>query len=280
VSIAVLLALALVGLAVGFTSGLVGIGGGVLIVPFLYFFYAHPSWSQVVLAQPLHTTVAHATSLFVIIPTALLGTRSYQKAKLIVWRAALPIALVSIFSAIAGARAALVAPGPLLRIGFGVFLLLTAAQLLLGRKENERPLRVRAPIVVITGLVVGFLSGLMGIGGGAVAAPLLIHVIGVRLKQAAATSLAIVAFASLAGTTTYALSGVQIAGMPPGSVGYIHVAAAIPILIASMISVRWGTLVNQRLPHWADGFRRRRSASASSAARGSQAGRTCHARLW
>jgi uncharacterized protein len=248
VTISVLLALLLVGLAVGFASGLVGIGGGVLTVPFLYFFYAHPDWSRALLRTDLHTTVAHATSLFVIIPTAVLGTRSYAKARLIVWRAALPIAVVSIFSAIAGARAALILPGPALRVGFGLFLLATAAQLLrAGKAEGEKPLRVTAPIVGITGLLVGFLSGLMGIGGGAVASPLLIHVIGVRLKQAAATSLAIVALASLAGTATYALSGLDIGGMPTGSVGYVHVAAALPILVGSMISVRWGTLVNQRL---------------------------------
>ena len=247
-TIGVLLALALVGLAVGFSSGLVGIGGGVLIVPFLYFFYAHPGWSHVVLPPALHTTVAHATSLFVIIPTAILGTRSYAKANLIVWRAALPIALVSIVSAIAGARAALVAPGPVLRLGFGVFLLVIAGQLMLARNETEeRPLHVNAPIVIGTGLVVGFLSGLLGIGGGAVAAPLLIHVIGVRLKQTAATSLAIVGVAAIAGTTTYALSGLHIQGMPPGSLGYVHASAALPILAGSLISVRWGTLVNQRL---------------------------------
>jgi len=248
VTIAVLLALALVGLAVGFSSGLVGIGGGVLIVPFLYFFYAHPSWSHVVLPSALHTAVAHATSLFVIIPTAILGTRSYAKAKLIVWQAALPIALVSIVSAVAGARVALVAPGPVLRIGFGVFLLATAAQLMFARKETEeRPLRLSAPILAGTGLVVGFLSGLLGIGGGAVAAPLLIHVIGIRLKQTAATSLAIVGVAAIAGTATYALSGLHIQNMPAGSIGYVHVAAALPILAGSLVSVRWGTLVNQRL---------------------------------
>jgi uncharacterized protein len=248
VTVSVLLALLLVGLAVGFTSGLVGIGGGVLTVPFLYFFYAHPGWSHALLRSDLHTTVAHATSLFVIIPTAILGTRSYAKARLIVWRAALPIAVVSVVSAIAGARAALILPGGALRIGFGLFLLATAGQLLRPTKaEEEKPLRVTAPIVGITGLLVGFLSGLMGIGGGAVASPLLINVIGVRLKQAAATSLAIVALAALSGTVTYALSGLHITGMPAGSVGYVHVAAALPILVGSMISVRCGTLVNQRL---------------------------------
>ena len=64
---AALLALIVVGFAVGFLAGLVGIGGGVLIVPFLYFFYAHAAWSGVSIPPALHATVAHATSLFIII---------------------------------------------------------------------------------------------------------------------------------------------------------------------------------------------------------------------
>src|SRR5688500_12475290 len=91
----ILLALVLVGLLVGFTSGLVGIGGGVLIVPFLYFFYTNPAWTAASIPTELHTLVAHATSLFVIVPTAIVGIRSYDKAGLVIWRAALPIAALS-----------------------------------------------------------------------------------------------------------------------------------------------------------------------------------------
>ena len=69
-------ALATIGLLSGFIAGLIGIGGGVLIVPFLYFFYAHPEWTNFVFPESLHVTVAHATSLLVIFPTAVRGTLS------------------------------------------------------------------------------------------------------------------------------------------------------------------------------------------------------------
>src|SRR5690606_37573777 len=93
---AAVVALAGAGFLVGLLAGLVGIGGGVLIVPFLYFFYAHPVWGGVTFDPALHATVAHATSLFIIIPTAIVGTITYSRAGLVSWRAVLPIAAFSL----------------------------------------------------------------------------------------------------------------------------------------------------------------------------------------
>jgi uncharacterized membrane protein YfcA len=248
VTLLILLALALVGLVVGFVSGLIGIGGGVLIVPFLYFFYAHPAWSGVRMPVQLHTVVAHATSLFVIVPTAISGVRSYSKAGLVVWPAAIPIAITSVVGAIAGARLALHLPGAAVRMSFGAFLLVIGKQLLWRPPPEEgRALRIRLPFVIIIGLAVGLLSGLMGIGGGAVAAPLLIYLIRLDLKQAAATSLAIAGLAAIAAAMTYVISGWRAADMPAGSIGYVHLLAALPILAGSLMSVHAGTVVNQRL---------------------------------
>jgi uncharacterized membrane protein YfcA len=128
-----------------------------------------------------------------------------------------------------------------------VFLLAMGVQLLWRPHAVERPIRVTPGAVLVTGVTVGLLSGLMGIGGGAIAAPLLIYLIGLDLKQAAATSLAVVGLASIAGTATYIISGWQATGMPPGSLGYVHIVAALPILAGSLISVSWGTRANQRM---------------------------------
>jgi uncharacterized protein len=243
----VLLALFGIGLVVGFIAGLIGIGGGVLIVPFLYFFYAHPAWADFTLATSLQVAVAHATSLFVILPTALRGSLSYSKAGLIEWRVALPVALASVLGAVAGARLAIILPAEILKFGFGVFLVLSAIQLLLRRSQTDaRAVNTNIIATTIIGLVIGVLSGLMGVGGGILALPLLMYVLHVDIKRAAATSLAIVGFAACAGVITYALSGAGVAGRPLLSLGYIHVGAGLPILLGSFISVHWGTLVNRR----------------------------------
>jgi uncharacterized membrane protein YfcA len=243
-----LLVLAAVGLASGFVAGLVGIGGGVLIVPFLYFFYGHPEWSGFAFRESLHVTVAHATSLLIIVPTALRGTLSYMKSDLIVWKVAVPVAIAAVAGGVLGARLAITIHPALLKLLFGCFLMAFAVQLFF-RKQREVHGEVRTNLfaTTVTGLGVGVLSGLMGVGGGIPALPLLMYVLHVDLRRAASTSLVIVGAAALASVTTYALSGLQAEGMPRGSLGYVHVYAAVPIMIGSVVAVHWGTRANQTL---------------------------------
>jgi uncharacterized protein len=263
-SVAVLASLAAVGVAAGFLAGLVGIGGGVLMVPFLYFFYAHAAWSGVSVPAELHVTLAHATSLFIIVPTAVLGTISYARAGLVSWHAALPIAVASLIGAQLGVALALLAPGELLQLAFGTLLLFYGVQLA-RRRAPRRPAEAvptavgeadtsdggsdaRTGSVVAlgaVGLLVGAVSALMGVGGGLVAVPLLIHVARIGIRRVAATSLAIVCFAAPAGAIAYIVRGWGETGLPPGSAGYVHVVAAVPMLLGSLVAVRLGTRVNQ-----------------------------------
>jgi uncharacterized protein len=244
-----LLSLAVSGLAVGFVSGLVGIGGGVLIVPLLYFFYGHPEWSGVVMPGGLEAVVSHATSLFVIVPTSILGTWTYHRAGAVAWRAALPIAGFSILAAVAGTQLAPLIPGELLKLAFGVLLVFSGARLMGSRKgparKSERPHLV---VGALGGVAVGLLSALLGVGGGIIAIPILVYLVGLRLEKVAATSMAIIVFTAIAGVVGYAVGGAGAPGRPPGSVGYIHYMAALPILVGSMAAVRLGVRVNQKLP--------------------------------
>jgi uncharacterized protein len=243
-----LVALAGVGLAVGFMSGLVGIGGGVLIVPFLYFFYGHPEFAGAEVSPALEASIAHATSLFIIVPTALVGTLTYARSKLVAWRAVVPIGLFSIFAAAVGANLALLLPAEVLKLGFGLFLLVTGVQLILRKGgTHEKPLRLTLPVTAATGLLIGLLSALLGVGGGVVAIPMLLYVVRLDLQRVAATSLAVVAFAAASGTITYIVNGLGHGGLPPGSLGYVHVTAALPILLGSLLAVRFGARANQRV---------------------------------
>jgi uncharacterized protein len=243
----VVLALLAVGLVVGFAAGLIGIGGGVLIVPFLYFFYAH-ELGGFALPETMHAAIAHATSLFVIVGTAAKGSYSYHKVRLIEWRVAVPVGIASMLGGVLGARLAIVLPGSLLKLSFGVFLILSAVHLLAQRTATEeKPISTSLLRTTITGILVGTLSGLMGVGGGILALPLLMYLLHVSLTRAAATSLAVVGFAAISGAVTYAVSGADIAARPPHSFGYIDLGAGLPLLLGSLISVHWGTLVNRRI---------------------------------
>jgi uncharacterized protein len=246
---AALLALAVVGIAVGFLAGLIGIGGGVFTVPFLYFFFGHAGWSGVQLPPALHATVAHATSLFIIVPTAAVGTATYARLRLVEWRAALPVAIVTILGAALGALVAARVPAAGLKVGFGVFLIASGVQLLVRRPQRPvaGPLRVTLPAVALTGMIMGVFSALLGVGGGLIAIPLLLHVLRVRMERLAATSLAIICVAAAVGTLTYMITGRGEPGMPDGQLGYVHLAVALPMVPGAVVAVRWGARLNQRL---------------------------------
>lgn len=221
------------------------------MVPFLYFVYDSlaavlgPEWT---FAGDLHATVAHATSLFVIVPTAAVGAWSYRRSGRVSWRTAIPLGLASIPGGILGARIAILLPADILKLAFGVFLVFTAAQLSReGKRAGERPLRLSPWVTIPVGLTVGMFSALLGVGGGLVAIPLMLYVVGLPIEKVAATSLAVIVFAASAGTLTYVASGAGHAGLPAGSLGYVHVSAGLPLLVGSLITVRLGARVNQRM---------------------------------
>jgi|SRR5688500_10433413 len=244
----VLLALAVVGLVVGFVSGLIGIGGGILVVPFLYFFYGHPELSGVAVPVALQTEMAHATSLFIIIPTAIWGTRSYIKADLVEWSAAKPIGIASAIAAVIGASFATLVPEEALRFAFGAMLVGASAQLLRAREyREERPLQLDRWRTVPIGVAMGLLSGMLGVGGGFVAMPMMHWLIHLEVKKLAANSLAIMTYAAVLGTLTFIVTGFTVPGRPPFSLGYVHVGAALPILIGSVLTVKYGARTNQRM---------------------------------
>ena len=219
-----------------------------LIVPLLYFFYGHPAWSGVGLPVELEVVVAHATSLFVIVPTSILGTWTYHRAGAVAWRAALPIAAFSVVAALVGTQLAPSIPAELLKLGFGVLLVVSGMRLTGSRRGEARPgERPHLVVGALSGVAVGLMSALLGVGGGIIAIPILVYLIRLPLEKVAATSIAIIVFTAIAGVAGYALSGAGVAGRPPGSVGYVHYAGALPILVGSLLAVRLGVRVNQKL---------------------------------
>jgi uncharacterized protein len=218
------------------------------MVPLLYFYYGHPGWSGVLLPAELHAVVAHATSLFVIVPTAILGTWTYHRAGAVAWRVALPMAAFAMVAAVIATRIAPLVPAEGLKLGFGLLLTASGAQLLRPRPlAPEKPVQGRLWLGAVGGLAVGALSALLGVGGGIVAIPIMVYIVGLRLEKVAATSMAIIVFTAAAAVAGYATSSPGGGLMPPWSLGYIHYGAGLPILATSILSVRLGARVNQRL---------------------------------
>lgn len=241
-----------VGIAVGLLSGLVGIGGGVLIVPFLYFFYQQPELFGVSMRPELVAVTAHATSLFVIVPTSIRGVLAFHRAGLVEWRAVWTIGPASVIGAFVGARLAVALPPELLKAAFGALLVVSGARMAVRRRRSVEPgaahaPRLTLPVTLGTGGAVGVFSSLMGVGGGIISIPLLIHWVGLEVRRVAATSIGIITITATAGVLAYVASGQGVPGRPDWSVGYVDVVRGAAMFAGSLLSVRWGAALNQRL---------------------------------
>jgi len=240
----------LYGGVVGVVSGLVGVGGGIVMVPLLYLLFAHPEWSGISIAPEYHAVVAHATSLFVIVPTAVTGILAYHRSKLVVWGVALPMAVTAVLAALGGVQVAVRLPPELLKAAFGAFLIASGLNLFKGpvpAGESGNGTADHLAIPILGGILVGFITSLLGVGGGIVAIPLLIYLVRLEVKKVAATSLGIVVFSALTASVTYAITGWGHPELPQGSAGYIFLPAGFALLPGAVLTARFGVRLNQRL---------------------------------
>jgi len=235
---------------VGVVSGLVGVGGGIVMVPLLYLLFAHPEWSGIVVLPAHHAVVAHATSLFVIVPTALAGILAYQRSRLVAWRVALPMVGTALLAAIVGVQVAVRLPPEVLKAAFGAFLMASGLNLLKASGKDGGDggeLGGGWLLAVMGGLLIGFITSLLGVGGGIVAIPILIYLVRLDMKKVAATSLGIVVFSAFTGAVTYMITGWGHPELPPGSIGYVFVPAGLALIPGAVLSVRLGVRINKKL---------------------------------
>jgi uncharacterized membrane protein YfcA len=204
----------LVGFVAGLMSGLFGVGGGIVTTPAI----------QVLLGGAPY--VAIGTPLPVIFPTALVGAFTYQRAGEVSMRAAAWAAGPGVLGAIGGAAlTAVVNPH---------WLLLVTARLIGWQavrvaRAKEYRIRPRGTTsgwsYALLGLFTGFVSGLLGIGGGIVFVPIVTTVLGMPLKRALGTSLVVIAAIAIPGTIVHAalghidwaIFGVLLIGVIPGA---------------------------------------------------------------
>ena len=179
------------GALAGFTGGLFGVGGGIVLIP--------------ILTGRLHLGQheAHGTSLAVIGATALAGLVVYGGAAHVAWGTALLVGLASIAAAPVGAwLAGRVSPRGL-KLAFALFLIAVAMRLAWEPAAASRAPLVSGPerivVDVVLGLAVGLLAGFMGVGGGILAVPAFALLFGMDQATAQGTSLAVILVTAPAG---------------------------------------------------------------------------------
>jgi len=229
-----LLALPL-GAALGFLGGLFGIGSGIVAIPLLVAGFG--------MSQPL----AQGTALVLMVPNLLLGWHRYHQRHPLPWRNILPMVVSASLTTWLLADFANALDPRLLRGIFCGFLCLLALNLLRRRQRQEageKPLDHR--LVPLVGVLGGCSMGLLGIGGGLLASPLLSGWLGQRQTTAQGLSLALVAPSSLVALLTYA------------NAGRVDWSLGLPLAAGGILTVSAGVALAHRLPE-----RRLRAAFAT-----------------
>lgn len=172
----------LVGLLSGFLAGLLGIGGGLVIVPALMLIFPYQG-----VAAPVVAHTAIATSLATVVVTSLIATSSHHRHGAVDWSIFRHMAPGLLSGALVGAVVATRLPGETLRVFFGLFAILAAIQMGFQMQPASKGRLPAELSLAMIGIVIGLISSLVGVGGGTMTVPFL-HWNNVVMRRAVATS--------------------------------------------------------------------------------------------
>lgn len=231
------------GFIAGISSGLLGIGGGLIMVPVLnvIFGYLYPN-------SPHNMHVAISTSLAVVIFSTLMSAISYYR------RGATDFKLIRLFSpgmvlgAIIGVLLANEMSSTILSRVFGAFTGAFGVYFIL-KPSPKFQISITFPpfVYAIIAIGIGMLAGLLGIGGGIILIPLLL-LAGMPMLQVTATSTACSFPTALAGTLVAMIIGAPMSGLPPYYIGYVNIYVAVVVGIASLFGAPLGVKLAHQLP--------------------------------
>lgn len=230
------------GAVVGVLAGLLGIGGGLVIVPALFFLFSAQGFSEQIV---MHLAVG--SSLATVVFTALASSYAHHTRGAVLWPGVRMLAPGIVLGALGGAAVADSLPTPALRLAFAAFELLVAGQLAFGvRAAPQRGLPNWAGMTG-AGTMIGALSAVLGIGGGTLTVPFLVWC-NVGMRAAVATSAACGLPIALAGSLGFATAGWDNSKLPLWASGYVYWPAVLGIAATSVPCAPWGARLAHALP--------------------------------
>ena len=236
--------LILIGIVAGFASGLLGVGGGFLIVPFQYFLLKY-----IGISPDIAMLISLGTSLAIIIPTASSGAYQHSKKLDNIVGPGIKLGIFGIMGSLIGGFVASGLSSRVLEIIFGLLLLFISIRNILSRdkKEKEAKFDFNLITIAITGLFVGFFSGLLGIGGGIFLIVILTMLLGFSMIRAIGTSSVFISLTAIGGTLSYIISGWGVNTFPY-SLGYVSIINFLLIACFSVPLARVGAKYAHKLP--------------------------------
>jgi len=227
--------LLILGAITGFCAGLLGVGGGMLMVPFLTLFYTAMQVSD---SHIVHMAIA--TSMATILFTSLSSVRAHHKRGAVRWGIVLALAPgILVGGLIGGGKIFSVLKTGWLSLLFAVFVGFSALQMLRSRRPPAARRLPGTPGMVGVGSVIGLISSLVGAGGGFISVPFMTWC-NVPIHNAVATSAALGFPIALASVVGYVWGGWDVGGLPAGSLGYVYLPALGIIAIASVLTAPLG----------------------------------------
>lgn len=235
--------LLLLGVASGFLAGLLGIGGGMLMVPFL---------TAMLLAQgateAMAVKMAIASSMACIVATSSSSLRAHHRRGAVRWELVRSMAPGIVAGALlSGAALFSSLKGQWLAGVFAVFVGYSALQMWRGKQPPPGRGIPVAPGLAAVGALIGLLSGLVGAGGGFLAVPFLVWC-NVPVHQAVATSAAVGLPVALASTLGYLIGGWGLEPALPGAFGYLYLPALALLMPVTVLLAPWGAKAAHALP--------------------------------
>lgn len=223
----------------GFVAGLLGVGGGLIMVPVLLYLLA-PTIEQSIL---MHTAVG--TALAAIVFTSISSVYAHHSHGAIIWRYFAKLTPTILLGAYCGAFAAKQMSFDFMRIFFASFEISVALIMWFSVSASGHADNLSRWIWVIVGYIIGLVSAIVGIGGGTMTTPFLTYN-NLAIKNAIATSAAVGMPIAIAGSVGFMIAGIDVEAAT-GGLGFVNFKALFCIVVASVLFAPLGAKVTHRV---------------------------------
>ena len=238
-----LFVLAVAAAGAGFMAGLLGVGGGIVMVPALYYAFTILDFDIV---TRMHLSVG--TSLAIIIPTSIISTMTHKEYDAVDFKMVRSFGIFILAGVIGGTFLAVNLKTPTLVLFFSIFALMVGLFFIfLREKLVDNPKQISAIVKNISGVIIGFISVPLGIGGGSLMVPFM-RTFGYDIRKSIGTAAAVGFLIAVTGTITMITGGKIIDNVrTPYSVGYINLLGFAVFVPVTMVMARIGAKVVHKI---------------------------------
>ena len=228
--------LAIAAAVAGFMAGLLGVGGGIIMVPALYYAFTVLDFD---ITTRMHLSVG--TSLAIIIPTSIISTKTHMEYDAVDFKMVKSFGIFILIGVISGTFLAVNLKTPALVLFFSIFALMVGFFFIFLREQLvDNPKKISNFIKNISGIIIGFISVPLGIGGGSLMVPFM-RTFGYDIRKSIGTAAAVGFLIAVTGTTAMIMGGKIIGNVNTAfSIGYINLLGFVVFVPVTMVMARFG----------------------------------------